>query len=119
MTSGKFFLSASRKSAALPTITRLVGWARYFLRELGHCLGRHGIDRRNVFIQRIERQIVSREIGDLGNETLIRFQIARVTAGQHRLARLQFVTLDRLADQPFQLRIASGSATSAADSFLV
>ena len=29
LTSGKFFLSASRKSAALPTITTLVGWARY------------------------------------------------------------------------------------------
>ena len=29
LTSGKFFLSASRKSAALPTITTLVGRARY------------------------------------------------------------------------------------------
>ena len=33
LTLRKFFLSASRKSAALPTITRLVGWPRYFLEK--------------------------------------------------------------------------------------
>ena len=48
--------------------------------------------------------IEAQDGGDLRNKALIRFQAARVTTGQHRLARLQFFACDRLTHEPLQLR---------------
>jgi hypothetical protein len=61
-----------------------------FFGELGDRLACHGIDGRNVFVQRIEGKMVSGELRDFVHETFICLEIARVTSREHRLTRPQF-----------------------------
>ena len=57
-----------------------------FRGEGSHIGARHSVNRRNKFVQSIERQIVGDHGGDFPDEATIRFQAARVRAAQHGLA---------------------------------
>ena len=74
-----------------------------FLGEGAYVFRGYGVDRRDESVQGIQREIVSYHRRNFPDETAVGFQISRVTTGQHRLARFQFVALHRFGVHPLQL----------------